>query len=69
MYLSQVFAPEMWKGKLCGLCGDCGSNMFKLRNGTEMDVAKEWDRRWDTFIMASLAEDWAVPDPEAEEEK
>ncbi|CAL1544000.1 unnamed protein product [Lymnaea stagnalis] len=58
----KVQIPGQFKNKMCGLCGDCGTDLFKLRNGSSISVpARNLD--WDSKVMAVLASDWKVFDP------
>ncbi|XP_059158596.1 uncharacterized protein LOC131942703 [Physella acuta] len=57
----KVMAPEQFRHKMCGLCGDCGSNLFKLRNGTAVSVPGS-KGNWDDKAMAIFVDDWKVAD-------
>lgn len=46
---------------MCGLCGDCGSKLFKLRNGTAISVPGS-KGNWDDKTMAILADSWKMAD-------
>ncbi|GFO41326.1 IgG Fc-binding protein [Plakobranchus ocellatus] len=66
----RVQVPERFSGKLCGLCGDCDSSKFRLRNGTAIEVPKSkagW--RWDIYTMKILGDDWRVANPYSSFEK
>ncbi|XP_059158628.1 uncharacterized protein LOC131942724 [Physella acuta] len=52
----KVMAPEQYRQKMCGLCGDCGSKLFKLKNGTAISV------NYNNQIMGILANEWRVAD-------
>jgi hypothetical protein len=68
--LVDVYAPKNMEGKLCGLCGDCGSSSgsgFRLRNGTVINLPKV-DGRWEVKSVVALAQSWVVTDPLADKE-
>ncbi|KAK3727276.1 hypothetical protein RRG08_049901 [Elysia crispata] len=34
----RVRVPDRFKGQMCGICGDCGTEQFTLKNGTKVSV-------------------------------
>ncbi|KAK3772184.1 hypothetical protein RRG08_035225 [Elysia crispata] len=64
----RVQVPERFTGNLCGLCGDCNSEKFRLRNGTAIEVPKK-GYRWNWNTMKILGDDWRVANKDSSFEK
>ncbi|GFN99211.1 von Willebrand factor [Plakobranchus ocellatus] len=68
----RVRIADKFRGKLCGLCGDCGTDKFKLRNGTIVALPlfnRADGKAYRKNDFKPIGVDWMVQSDEFENEK
>ncbi|GFN99231.1 zonadhesin [Plakobranchus ocellatus] len=65
----RVRIADKFRGKLCGLCGDCGTDKFKLRNGTIVALPLAEGKVYKKNDFKPIGVDWMVQSDEFKNKK
>ncbi|GFO39148.1 C-type mannose receptor 2 [Plakobranchus ocellatus] len=65
----RVRIADKFRGKLCGLCGDCGTDKFKLRNGTIVALPLADGKAYKKNDFKPIGVDWMVQSDEFKNKK
>ncbi|RUS76191.1 hypothetical protein EGW08_016035, partial [Elysia chlorotica] len=60
----RVRAPDQFKGEMCGLCGDCGTEDYVMRNGSTVSVPKLNEKNYIEEEINPVGLSWMELTPE-----